>query len=133
MYSPILQKLKNYTNLCPILCFYSRWRYCFTIKDFLNLFQQTILLVEETNNYISYHKWLSAPAAVMKSFSKPKSMIKDKNRLLESSGKELFGNDFHVQVTTVRAQMQSKELLLNVFLTKACQQTLFDKSSTKKV
>ena len=43
-------------------------------------------------------------------------MIKDKNALLENSGKELFGKDFRDQITdTVKAQKQSKELLFNVF------------------
>ena len=43
-------------------------------------------------------------------------MIKDKIALLKNSGKELFGKDFLDQITdTVKAQKQSKELLLNVF------------------
>ena len=43
-------------------------------------------------------------------------MVKDENRSLGNSRKQLFGNDFHDQIAdTVRAQMQSKELLFNVF------------------
>ena len=43
-------------------------------------------------------------------------MIKDKSMLLENSGKELSGKDFHDQKTDkVKAQKQSKEFLLNAF------------------
>ena len=55
-------------------------------------------------------------AGAMKSSSQAKSMIKDKNTLLENSGKVLFGKDFCNQITdTVKAQKQSKEMLLDVF------------------
>ena len=43
-------------------------------------------------------------------------MIKDKNALLENSGKELFGKGFRHQTTeAVKAQKQSKEFLFKVF------------------
>ena len=61
------------------------------IEDLLNLVQQTVLLVGQTNNTISYHRWLSALAGALKSFSHAKSMTKDKSTLLQNSGKELFG------------------------------------------
>ena len=52
----------------------------------------------------------------MKRSSQAKSMIKDKSMLLENSGKELSGKDFHDQKTDkVKAQKQSKEFLLNAF------------------
>ena len=87
-----------------------------TIEDLLNLVRQTALLVGQTNNTISYHSRLSALVGAMKSFSQAKSMIKDKSKLLENSGKELFGKDFREQITdTVKAQKQSKEFLFNVF------------------
>ena len=87
-----------------------------TIEDLLNLVQQTVLLVGQTNNTISYHTQLRAFAGTMKSSSKAKSLIKDKTALLKNSGKELFGKDFRDQMTdTVKAQKQSKELLFNVF------------------
>ena len=42
-------------------------------------------------------------------------MIKDKSTLQENSGKGLFGKYFRDQITdTVKAQTQSKEMLLNV-------------------
>ena len=86
------------------------------IEDLLNLVQQTVLLVGQTNNTISYHSRLSALVGAMKSFSQAKSMIKDKSTLLENSGKELFGKDFRDQRSdTVKAQKQYKELLFNVF------------------
>ena len=66
------------------------------IEDLLNLVQQAVLLVGQTNNTISYHRRLSA--------------------LLENSGKELFGKDFHDQITDIlKVQKQSKELLFNAF------------------
>ena len=65
-----------------------------TIQDLLNLVQQTVLLVGQNNNTISYHRRLSALARAMKSSSQAKSMIKDKIALLKNSGKELFGKDF---------------------------------------
>ena len=40
-----------------------------TIEDLLNLVQQTVLLVGQTNNTISYHRRLSALAGAMKSSS----------------------------------------------------------------
>ena len=80
-----------------------------TIEDLLNLVQQTVLLVGQTNNAISYHRRLSALAGAMKSSSQAKSMIKDKSALLENSGKELFGKDFRDQITdTAKAQKQLK-------------------------
>ena len=83
------------------------------IEDLLNLLQQTVLLVGQTNNAISYRR-LSALAGAIKISSQTKSMIKDKSALLENSGKELFGKDFRDQITnTVKAQKQSKELLFN--------------------
>ena len=87
-----------------------------TTEDLLNLVQQTVLLVGQTNNTMSYYRRLSPLTGAMKSSSQTKSMIKDKSTLLENSGKELFGKDFHDQITdTVKAQKQSKELLFNVF------------------
>ena len=44
-----------------------------TIEDLLNLVQQTVLLVGQTNNTVSYHRWLSALAGAMKSSSQAKS------------------------------------------------------------
>ena len=86
-----------------------------TIEDLLNLVQQTVLLVGQTNNTISYHRRLSALAGAMKSSSQAKSMIKDKSMLFENPGKELLGKDFDNQITdTAKAQKQSKELLFNV-------------------
>ena len=58
------------------------------IEDLLNLVQQIVLLAGQTNNTISYHRRLSSLAGVMKRSSQAKSMIKDKSRLLENSGKE---------------------------------------------
>ena len=87
-----------------------------TIEDLLNLVQETVLLVGQTNNTISHHRGLSMLAGAMKSSSQEKSKIKDKSTLLENSGKELFGKDFRDQITdTVKAQKQFKELLFNVF------------------
>ena len=88
----------------------------FAIENLLNLVHQAILLVGQTNNIISYHKWLSAPAGALKNSSRANPMIKDESMSLENSGKELFGNDFHHQITdTVKARKKSKELLFNVF------------------
>ena len=56
------------------------------IEDLLNLLQQTVLLVGQTNNAISYRR-LSALAGAIKISSQTKSMIKDKSALLENSGK----------------------------------------------
>ena len=87
-----------------------------TTEDLLNLVQQTVLLVEQINNTISYHWRLSAPDGAMKRSTQTKSMIKDKSAVLENSGKELFGKDFRDQITdTVKVQKQSKEFLFNVF------------------
>ena len=87
-----------------------------TIEDLLNLVQQAMLLVGQTDNTISYHRRFSELAGDIESSSQAKSMIKDKSALLENSGKELFGKDFRDQITdTEKAQKQSKELLLNVF------------------
>ena len=87
-----------------------------TIEDLLNLVQQTVLLVGQTNDTISYHRRLSALAGAMKSSSQAKSMIKHKSMLFENPGKELFGKDFDDQITdTAETQKQSKELLFNVF------------------
>ena len=87
-----------------------------TLEEVINLVQQTVLLVGQTNNTISYHRRLSAMAGAMKSSNQAKSVIKDKSALLENSGKELFGKDFRDQITdTVKAQKQFKELLFNVF------------------
>ena len=87
-----------------------------TTEDLLNLVQETVLLVGQTNNAISYHRRLSTLVDAMKCSSQAKSIIKAKNPLLENSGKELFGKDFRDQITdTVKAQKQSKELLFNVF------------------
>ena len=80
-----------------------------TIQDWLNLVLQTVLLVGQTNNTISYHRRLSALPGAMKCSSQAKSVIKDKSALLENSGKELFGKYFHDQITdTIKAQKQSK-------------------------
>ena len=87
-----------------------------TLEEVINLVQQTVLLVGQTNNTISYHRPLGAMAGAMKSSNQAKSVIKDKSALLENSGKELFGKDFRDQITdTVKAQKQFKELLFNVF------------------
>ena len=84
------------------------------IQDLLKLVQQTVLLVVQTNNTISYHRQLGALVGVMKSSSQAKSLIKDKSALLENSGKELFGKEFLDQITDiVKALKQSKELLFN--------------------
>ena len=85
-----------------------------TIQDLLNLVQQTVLLVGQTNNTISYYRQLGALVGVMKSSSQAKSLIKDKSALLENSGKEFFVEDFRDQITDiVKALKQSKELLFN--------------------
>ena len=87
-----------------------------TLEEVINLVQQTVLLVGQTNNTISYHRRLSAMAGAMKSSSQAKSAIKGKSALLENPGKKLFGKDFQDQITdTVKAQKQPKELLFNVF------------------
>ena len=52
-----------------------------------------MLLLGQPNNTISYHRRLSALTGAMESSSQAKSMTKDKNALLENSGKELFGKD----------------------------------------
>ena len=83
--------------------------------DLLNLVQQTVFLVGQTNNTI-YHKRLSALAGPMKSPSQAKSMLKDESALSENLEKELLGKEFRDQITDiVKAQKQSKELLFNVF------------------
>ena len=87
-----------------------------TIEDLLNLVQQTVFLVGQTNNTISYHRRFSVLAGVMKSSSQAKSVIRDKSVLLENSGKELFSKDFRDQITdTLKVQKQSNELLFNIF------------------
>ena len=43
-----------------------------TIEGFLNLVQQTVLLVGQTNNTISHHRRLSALTGAMKSSSQAK-------------------------------------------------------------
>ena len=63
-----------------------------TIEDLLNLVQQAVFLLGQPNNTISYHRRLSALTGAMESSSQAKSMTKDKNALLENSGK-LFGKD----------------------------------------
>ena len=104
--------------------------------DLINLVQQTVLPVEQTNNTISYHRQLSTLTGAIKSSRQAKLMIKakstltgaikssrqaklmikDKSTLLENSGKELFGQDFCDQITdTVKVQKQYKESMFNVF------------------
>ena len=63
----------------------------FPNEDLLNLVQQKIFLISQTNNYISYDRFsFSAPACAMKSSNRETSMIKDKNRSLVCPGKYLY-------------------------------------------
>ena len=81
------------------------------LEDFLRFAQQSVLLVDQTNIAVSYHRRLSALDDVMNNLSQAKSMLKTKSELLKKKDKDLFGKEFHDHISeTVKPHNQFKEL-----------------------
>ena len=86
-----------------------------SINDLIKFVTQSIILVGQTNIALSYHRRLSALDGVMKSTIQAKSMLKNTSELLQKDNKDLFGKEFHEQISeTVKAHKQSKELLASI-------------------
>ena len=98
------------------------------LKKFIN--RQTM---KQTNNAVSYHRYLRALDGIMKNTIQAKSMLKNKFELLQNEIKDIFGKMFCEQISeTVKAHKQSKELLASaVFKDTASVKQLIGKAPTK--
>ena len=67
-----------------------------SINDLLHYVEQTVLLLGQSSNAITYHIRLNVLGSVMNSPYQVKSMLKEKASLLQKHDKYLFGKKFKV-------------------------------------
>ena len=85
-----------------------------SLEDMAQQVEQTILLLGQTFNALTYQRRLSALSAVMLDHKKAQATLKEQSHLLEDSGACLFGKSFRKHVVdTAKAKKESKEVYGN--------------------
>ena len=84
-----------------------------SINDLLYYVEQTALLVGQSSNAITYHRMLNVSGSVVNSQYQVKSMLKEKELLLQKHGKYLFGKKFRNRIAdTIKSKKQTKDIFL---------------------
>ena len=86
-----------------------------SIADLLHCVEQTVTLVGQNNNTISYHRRLNILNGIMTNHIQAKTMLKEKASLLEKDDENLFGKDFREQMNeTLKAKKQTREVMADI-------------------
>ena len=86
-----------------------------SINDLLHYVEQTVLLLGQSSNAITYHIWLNVLGSLMNSPYHVKSMLKEKASLLQKHDKYLFGKKFSISnhiADTIKFKKQTKEIFI---------------------
>ena len=76
-----------------------------SINDLLHYVEQTVLLLGQSSNAITYHRRLNVLGSVMNSQYQVKSMLKEKASLLQKHDEYLFGKKFRKHIAdTIRSK-----------------------------
>ena len=85
-----------------------------SLDEILSLLEQTICLVGQTRNSISYHRRYTILSGVS-SPQEAKNMLKNKTELLQTTDENLFGKEFSDHLTeSVKSKKSSKEVFLKL-------------------
>ena len=83
-----------------------------SIKDLLQYVEQTVLLLGQSVNSMTYHRRYNILLNIMNSPSDVKTMLREKATLLEKHDKDLFGKKFRNHITeTVKSRNKTREVL----------------------
>ena len=77
-----------------------------SIDDLFHYIEQTVLLLGQSSNAITYHRRLNVLGSVMNSKYQVKSMLKEKASLLQKHDEYLFGKKFRNHIADT---IKSKE------------------------
>ena len=81
-----------------------------SINDLLQYVEQTVLLLGQNSNAITYHKILNVLGSVMNSQYQVKSMLKEKASLLQKHDEYLFRKEFRNHIAdTIKSKKQTKK------------------------
>ena len=81
------------------------------LEELAKLVEQTILLLGQSFNAVTYHRRLSALTGIMADNKKAKSTLKDQAKLLEEGEDSLFGKQFRKQIIeTAKTRKESKDV-----------------------
>ena len=84
-----------------------------SINDLLHYVEQTVLLLGQSSNAITYHRRLNVSGSVMNSQYQVKSMLKEKASLLQKHDEYLFGKKFRNHIAdTIKSKKQTKEIFI---------------------
>ena len=84
-----------------------------SINDLLHYVEQTVLLLKQSSNAITYHRRLNVLGSVMNSQYQVKSMLKEKASLLQKHEEYLFGKKFRNHIAdTIKSKKQTKEIFI---------------------
>ena len=84
-----------------------------SINDLLHYVEQTVLLLGQSSNAITYHRRLNVLGSVMNSQYQVKSMLKEKASLLQKHDEYLFGKKFRNHIAdTIKSKKQTKEIFI---------------------
>ena len=84
-----------------------------SVNDLLHYVEQTVLLLGQSRNAITYHRRLNMLARVMNSQHEVKSMLKEKASLLQKHDKHLFTKKFRNHIAdTIKSKKQTKEIFV---------------------
>ena len=84
-----------------------------SINDLLHYVEQTVLLLRQSSNAITYHRRLNVLGTVMNFQYQVKSMLKENASLLQKHDEYLFGKKFRNHIAdTIKSTKQTKEILI---------------------
>ena len=84
-----------------------------SINDLLHYVEQTVLLLGQSSNAITYHRRLNVLGSVMNSRYQVKSVLKEKASLLQKHDEYLFGKKFRNHIAdTIKTKKQTKETFI---------------------
>ena len=84
-----------------------------SINDLLHYVEQTVLLLRQSSNAITYHRRLNVLGSVMNSQYQVKSMLKGKTSLLQKHDEYLFGKKFRNHIAdSIKSKKQTKETFI---------------------
>ena len=84
-----------------------------SINDLLHYVEQTVLLLRQSSNAITYHRRLNVLGTVMNFQYQVKSMLKENASLLQKHDEYLFGKKFRNHIAdTIKSKKQTKEILI---------------------
>lgn len=81
------------------------------LEDLAKHLEQTVMLIGQTFNALTYNRRLNALSVIMSDKRKAKNTIKEQSSLLEKTDANLFGSSFRKHVIeTAKAKKESKEV-----------------------